>query len=251
MTDGTTLLLADVLNSGKPSDLRKVLSTYNNEAASAAAGQMDMFSGDVHSKEQLLNDINEYFRHATPREQQAAVDAAVAERKRRAEAATQDADNTKRDGAPQTTEADGGRPTNVGGASERQGDLQSKQKVTAKLSPNRKDEYGNPLILAKDGTTTFGIMDPNSGLKEAPIQLSLGENFIGEDGKNHGYGLLHIEAGHGKQIRDAGFSSVEEFVEEVAKNYVDIREGAKIGNTQTYLLEMTDDHNNTLFVQLS
>ena len=113
------------------------------------------------------------------------------------------------------------------------------------------DENGKPLVLAKDGTTTFGIMEPESGLKEAPIQLSLGENYVDENGKNHGYGLLHIEAGHGKQIRSAGFPSVEEFVEEVAKNYVDIREGAKIGNTQTYLLEMTDNHNNTLFVQLS
>ena len=113
------------------------------------------------------------------------------------------------------------------------------------------DENGKPLVLAKDGTTTFGIMEPESGLREAPIQLSLGENYVGEDGKNHGYGLLHIEAGHGKQIRSAGFPSVEEFVEEVAKNYVDIREGAKIGNIQTYILEMTDDHNNTLFVQLS
>ena len=125
------------------------------------------------------------------------------------------------------------------------------EKVTAKLSSDKTDEYGRPLVLAKDGTTTFGIMEPESGLKEAPIQLSLGENYVGEDGKNHGYGLLHIEAGHGEQIRGAGFSSVEDFVEEVAKNYVDIREGAKIGNTQTYLLEMTDRHNNTLFVQLS
>lgn len=87
VTDGVTLLLADLLNSGKPSDLRKVLSTYNNEAASSAAGQIDMFSGDVTSKEEILKNINEYFRNATPKEQQALIDAAVAERKRRAEAA--------------------------------------------------------------------------------------------------------------------------------------------------------------------
>lgn len=87
VTDGVTLLLADLLNSGKPSDLRKVLSTYNNEAASPAAGQIDMFSGDVTSKEEILKNVNEYFRHATPKEQQALIDAAVAERKRRAEAA--------------------------------------------------------------------------------------------------------------------------------------------------------------------
>lgn len=87
VTDGVTLLLADILNSGKPSDLRKVLSTYNNEAASSAAGQIDMFSGDVTSKEEILKNVNEYFRNATPKEQQALIDAAVAERKRRAEAA--------------------------------------------------------------------------------------------------------------------------------------------------------------------
>lgn len=87
VTDGVTLLLADLLNSGKPSDLRKVLSTYNNEAASPAAGQIDMFSGDVTSKEEILKNVNKYFRNATPKEQQALIDAAVAERKRRAEAA--------------------------------------------------------------------------------------------------------------------------------------------------------------------
>ena len=87
ITDGVTLLLADLLNSGKPSDLRKVLSTYNNEAASSAAGQIDMFSGDVTSKEEILKNVIEYFRNATPKEQQALIDAAVAERKRRAEAA--------------------------------------------------------------------------------------------------------------------------------------------------------------------
>lgn len=87
VTDGVTLLLADLLNSGKPSDLRKVLSTYNNEAALSAAGQIDMFSGDVTSKEEILKNVNEYFRNATPKEQQALIDAAVAERKRRAETA--------------------------------------------------------------------------------------------------------------------------------------------------------------------
>lgn len=85
VTDGTTLLLADILNSGKPSDLRKVLSAYNTQATAPAGGQLDMFTGDVTSKEEILNTINEHFRNATPREQQALVDAAIAERKRIAE----------------------------------------------------------------------------------------------------------------------------------------------------------------------
>lgn len=85
VTDGTTLLLADILNSGKPSDLRKVLSAYNAQATAPAGGQLDMFTGDVTLKEEILNTINEHFRNATPREQQALVDAAIAERKRIAE----------------------------------------------------------------------------------------------------------------------------------------------------------------------
>lgn len=85
VTDETTLLLADILNSGKPSDLRKVLSAYNAQATAPAGGQLDMFTGDVTSKEEILNTINEHFRNATPREQQALVDAAIAERKRIAE----------------------------------------------------------------------------------------------------------------------------------------------------------------------
>lgn len=86
VTDATALLLADILNSGKPSDLRKVLTSYNNEAAQASGGQLDMFSGSIPSKEEILTNVNEHFRNATPKEQQALVEAAIAERKRRAEA---------------------------------------------------------------------------------------------------------------------------------------------------------------------
>lgn len=86
VADATALLLADILNSGKPSDLRKVLTSYNNEAAQASGGQLDMFSGSIPSKEEILTNVNEHFRNATPKEQQALVEAAIAERKRRAEA---------------------------------------------------------------------------------------------------------------------------------------------------------------------
>lgn len=113
------------------------------------------------------------------------------------------------------------------------------------------DEYGNRFVLASDGSTDFGLIDAESGLKQAPIKLSMGDNTIDEKGNNHGYGLLHIEAERGDAIRKAGYSSVQEFVESVAKNYTDIREGGIIANNQTYLLELVDEHNNTLFIQLS
>ena len=103
VTDAIVLLLSDLLNSGKPSDLRKVLATYNNDAASFAAGQMDMFSGDVTSKEDLLKNVLNYFRNATPREQQAIVDAAIAERKQRAKASEQVGDTAGRSGEAKDT----------------------------------------------------------------------------------------------------------------------------------------------------
>ena len=113
------------------------------------------------------------------------------------------------------------------------------------------NEYGKPFVLSSKGLTNFGEVTVDSGLPAAPIKLSIGENTKDVKGKNHGYGLLHIEASHGTQIRKAGFHSIEEFVENVAENYDTIREGSLIGKKQTYLLEVSDEHNNTLFVQLS
>lgn len=136
-------------------------------------------------------------------------------------------------------------------ARRQQNNLETSEEINVPLSQNEQDEYGNPMVLAENGSTVFGTIESESGLTEAPIKLSLGENKVGTDGKNHGYGLLHIEAGHGEQIRNAGYQSVEQFVENVAQNYTDIKEGALIGKKQTYLLEVSDEHNNTLFIQLS
>lgn len=113
------------------------------------------------------------------------------------------------------------------------------------------DENGRHFVLASDGTTIYGLISNKTGLTPAPIKLSLGESRIDKNGHSEGYGLLHIEDNHGKQIRKAGFSSVEEFVETVAKNYMTIRKGLTIGNKQTYLLELSGNYNETLFVQLS
>ena len=253
VTDGVTLILADILNSGKPSDLRKVLSTYNNEAASPASGQIDMFSGDVTSREDVLNNVLNYFRNATPREQQAIVDAAVAERKRRAEAEPVEGSQ----GSEQTENAvRGSEETKVGKLSvndgrgdkgrigEWQGDLE-KTEESSEL-----DDNGIPFVKSSNGTTIFGEIRDDSGLTPAPIKLS--EGFQDENGK--GYGLVHIEAGHGSQIRNAGFKSVEDFVSFIAQNYDEdnIRVGKRRANgNTTYLIQVSDEHDNTLFIEMS
>ena len=132
----------------------------------------------------------------------------------------------------------------------RSDNMEQGEEVNCKLS-EEVNEFGKPFVISSNGTTDFGYIDPESGLAALPIKLSLGENYKDENGDDHGYGYLHIDAGHRREILQNGFSSVEEFVEAMAKNYTDIKEGAKIGKNQTYLLEVYDKHNNTLFIQLS
>ena len=121
---------------------------------------------------------------------------------------------------------------------------------TSNADQSEVDENGRPFVKASDGSTVFGEITEDTGLTPAPIKLS--EGVITNTTTNDGYGLAHIEARHGDQIRQAGFDSVEEFVESVAKNYDQIKEGRKRNDgSETYLLQLEDKHNNTLFVELS
>ena len=121
---------------------------------------------------------------------------------------------------------------------------ESQQKQTGipyRLS-NELDENGCPFVLASDGTTIFGEINEETGLIPAPIKLSEGTKD---------YGLLHIESRHGQQIKQSGFKGVIEFVENVAQNYTDIKEGKVRNSNKTYIIEVSDKYNNTLFVELS
>lgn len=142
--------------------------------------------------------------------------------------------------------ADGGRSTNVGGPSERQSDLGKTEEV--KLS-DEIDENGRQFVLTSEGELAFGEIGEGTGLTAAPILLS--EGMITNAATNDGYGLVHIEARHGDQIRNAGYKSVVDFIETVAQNYDVIKEGNLRDERRTYRLQLTDKHNNTLMVELS
>lgn len=127
-------------------------------------------------------------------------------------------------------------------------DLAQPQSLDYKLS-DEIDENGHPFVLTSAGEVAFGKIGKETGLTPAPILLS--EGVITNSKTNAGYGLVHIEARHGEQIRNAGYPSVVAFVEEVAKHYDVIREGINRSGEQTYMLQLTDRHNNTLMVELS
>ena len=172
-----------------------------------------------------------------------------------AEAAAQVADGTKRDGGnPSEAAAENGsvglrndgRGRTERGSDQRQGDLDKTEKIN--LS-DEIDENGRQFVLTSEGELAFGEIGEDAGLTAAPILLS--EGMITNPATNDGYGLVHIEARHGDQIRKAGYKSVVDFIENVARNYDVIKEGNLRNGHQTYRLQLTDKHNNTLMVELS
>ena len=215
-TNSVMLMLADVLNDSRSTRLKKILAVYNDKAAYSAVGQTDMFAdGGIQNKEQIWNDVKQLIDYGTETEQQQAISEAT---ERRKESVREDESISRSD--------------------ERSGEI-----ADVKLS-DEVDEDGSPFIETSHGSTIFGEIKKESGLTPAPIKLSLG---------NSKYGLIHIEKRHGDQIRNAGFISVEEFVEFVCKNYKQIKQGENsLGeNNGTYLIQIEDEHNNTLYVELS
>ena len=58
-TNAAVMMLADVLNDGRTTQLKKVMAFYNRQAADAAQGIGDMFAGGVKTKEDIINEVNE------------------------------------------------------------------------------------------------------------------------------------------------------------------------------------------------
>jgi len=79
--NATIMMLADVLNDTRTSQLKKTLAVYNSAAKDAADGQMDIFSGGVKDKEQILKDVLEILNYGTEEQQSAALTGAVERRK--------------------------------------------------------------------------------------------------------------------------------------------------------------------------
>ena len=203
--------------------------------------------------EALLQSIKENEKAVAEAEKEvAAWKAIVGEKARREEAAKAEAEHiatekaeAERKAAEERERAEAEEEARV--EAERKAEEERKTKEEER---KERDENGQPFVVSSDGTTTFGEITEDTGLTAAPIKLSEGV----ADEKGNGYGLRHIEARHGDQIRKAGFSSVEEFVKYVASNYDkhNIKIGKKRANgVETYLIQAEDEHSNVLYVELS
>ena len=201
--------------------------------------------------EELLRSIKE--NEAAVAEAQRTVDAwkaIVGEKARREEAAKAEAE---RKAAEERERAEAEEKTRIEAEkkeAERIAAEKAEEEARVEAERKERDENGQPFVVSSDGTTTFGEITEDTGLTVAPIKLSEGV----ADEMGNGYGLRHIEARHGDQIRKAGFSSVEEFVKYVASNYDkhNIKIGKKRANgVETYLIQAEDEHSNMLYVELS
>ena len=210
--------------------------------------------------EELLRSIKENEKAVA--EAQRVVDAwkaIVGEKTRREEAAKAEAERiatekaeAERKAAEERERAEAEEKTRIEAEKKEAERIAAEKAEEARVEAERKerDENGQPFVVSSDGTTTFGEITEDTGLTAAPIKLSEGV----ADEKGNGYGLRHIEARHGDQIRKAGFSSVEEFVKYVASNYDkhNIKIGKKRANgVETYLIQAEDEHSNMLYVELS
>ena len=103
------------------------------------------------------------------------------------------------------------------------------------------DENGSPFVLNSKGSIDFGYITEEMNLPAAPIRVA--EGLSGPKG----YGLKHIMEGHSNEIIGSGYESVNEFIEDVAGNFTEIKEG----RNGSFLLEKGDSYHNTLFIALS
>ena len=262
VTDTTTLLLADILNSTKPSDLRKVFATYNAEGETAANGQLDIFSGDLRNKEEILTDINKHFINATAKEQQALVDAAIAERKRRAAEAAATEQSGGNDTAEQaaSVETSSGQPQPVPvettpiGTTSTPTEIQAQREQTETNPTEAQKEAGNyrkghikvdgyDIVLENPKGTTRSGKDANG--KEWSITMKHDYGYIrgtkGTDGDhidvylsdNPTAGNVYVVDQVNQRTGDFdehkvmyGFNSMEEAVQAYRDQYED---GWKVG----------------------
>ena len=55
-TNATIMMLADIVNGAKVTELKKTISIYNDRARDAASGQSDIFSAELKTKEDILKE---------------------------------------------------------------------------------------------------------------------------------------------------------------------------------------------------
>lgn len=194
-TNATTMMLADVLNDNRSTQLRKILAVYNHKAADSAVGQMDMFSGGVLTKRDILNEVKQLINYGTEQQQTEAIGQAVERRK--AESIQQDGD-TRGSGKGSRIDA----PVN-------DGDYTLSDKKAENGERFYQDANGS-IDLADIPEEVFDKI----GKPKAPFRLTPSM-------------LKHVFDRHGKEMGLSQADDAIDFVLDVMDNFDHVRQGAK------------------------
>ncbi|MDE6536773.1 MAG: N-6 DNA methylase [Muribaculaceae bacterium] len=185
VTDATTLLLADMLNSGKPGDLRKVLATYNNEASQSANGQMDLWTGTIPTKEEILTNVNSNLNNGTAKEKQQLVDAAIAARKERAAGIQELGGSEGVEQVEYAGERGEGSEERAGGERTPKSDSISEETSVTHIDPRRmsdeeKSRRGEMLHNAEAIPVEKGMITSRDGKSGRKVAEEWWDNHVGE-----------------------------------------------------------------------
>ena len=205
-TNATILMLADVLNHSEVNKLKKVLAMYNHRAAESAAGQMDLFSGEVTTKEQIIKEVLAILNYGTKQEQQAAVAEAVERRK--AEAQPTGSAGVQQDGANDASRGGeqpaGGNPDVGGRGTDDAASEELEKEVEPSVGPfgeiytqfQGKPKEAITFLLAKRSGEAIGALHHKD---IGSIDLVWGEEGTGH---SDGYGLAKLAKYHPEVLFD-------------------------------------------------
>lgn len=190
-TNATMLMLSDVLNDTRSTQLKKILAVYNQNAADSAAGQLDVFSGGVKDKENIWNEVKQLIDYGTEEEQQQAINDATERRKARIQ-----------EDEPTGSSGDENRGIDEGGYT-----LSDKRAYNGEYF--YQDINGN-IDLADIPSSIFVAI----GKPKAPFRLTPSM-------------LEHVFNRHGKEMGLSQADDAIDFVLDVMDNFDHVRQGDK------------------------
>ena len=211
----TVLMLADVLNDNRSTQLKKIMVLYNQHAAESASGQMDIFSGGVQNKEDIINFVRNIVNNGTEAEQQAALDQAREQRKQEAAGNEESipAGESREGGEVSIAPSDQLKPTDL---------RESVKPDEAKLKPIGRGAFGNIYDQFKGKVKEaldFLLKYKSGDLLGVFHRDGFGDIDLVWGSKDEEKGLDHIIDKHVNKLKD--FASAEEaisVIDDVIKN---------------------------------
>lgn len=119
--------------------------------------------------------------------------------------------------------------------------------VEGRVGDAAEQQSPQEFIPAPDGGLDYGEITPEMGkaMRRQAGKIRLQHGVQNSNGT--GWGLVHIEANHGKQISGLGFGSVQDFVAHVASS---IQQVWQVPGNSQLLLTLKDGRKDVMYIQL-